>query len=516
MQRINKIKIVSFLNSLEEKTIYLIHDNWDDWFTYETTYSVIYVDELRNKHIIGTIKIGQVNQNQRIPDLPKECKKFSEDFFSLGTSEYYYEKLKQTDIREELLIKIRDIAFDTDLFWKVRNYAVTTISLMRDITSTTILGQFNRIAKGGARLTDYDFEYILPDQIAGDNKKLLFSVECNNKPPSNIHVLIGKNGVGKTTILKRMLYAVEKHGKKEQVGEMQGDTFVNVVFVSFSAFDMSISRDDLTDNLLNIPYTFVGLVEKERVKSGKILAEDFVDSLYKIIKGLKKKLWENAIDILESDTTFTELCVKDWSNLKFTGNKNIPKEQNEDTKTYKNRVEKTIFSENIIPEFMKLSSGHKVILLTIAKLIELVEEKTLVLLDEPEEHLHPPLIAAFIRSLSDLLIYRNGVGIIATHSPVIVQEVPRRCVWILRRFGNELIAERPCIETFGENLGEITSEIFGYEVTNSGFHKMLKEVADEKDIYESASEEFNNELGKEARSILKSYMYEKEIRKQND
>lgn len=46
-------------------------------------------------------------------------------------------------------------------------------------------------------------------------------------------------------------------------------------------------------------------------------------------------------------------------------------------------------------------------------------------MDEPEEHLHPPLVAAFIRALSNLLTYRNGVGIVATHSPVIVQEVPK-------------------------------------------------------------------------------------------
>lgn len=80
-------------------------------------------------------------------------------------------------------------------------------------------------------------------------------------------------------------------------------------------------------------------------------------------------------------------------------------------------MEEAIFEKNIVPMFERLSSGHKVILLTIAKLVELVEEKTLVLLDEPEEHLHPPLVSAFIRTLSDLLIYRNGVGIVATHSP---------------------------------------------------------------------------------------------------
>jgi hypothetical protein len=38
--------------------------------------------------------------------------------------------------------------------------------------------------------------------------------------------------------------------------------------------------------------------------------------------------------------------------------------------------------------FRKLSSGHKIVLLTITKLVETVEEKSLVLLDEPEAHLH--------------------------------------------------------------------------------------------------------------------------------
>ena len=124
--------------------------------------------------------------------------------------------------------------------------------------------------------------------------------------------------------------------------------------------------------------------------------------------------------------------------------------------------------------------------------------------------MHPPLVSAFIRALSDLLTYRNGVAIIATHSPVIVQEVPKKCVWILRRAGKYRKFERPQIETFGENLGELTTEIFGYEVLNSGFHKILKDVSQKEDTYNDALEHFRNELGNEAKSILKTYMYERE------
>ena len=271
-----------------------------------------------------------------------------------------------------------------------------------------------------------------------------------------------------------------------------------------------------------IPYTFVGLVGKDSIKGGKQLAEDFFDSLYKIIKGSKNKLWKDTVDILESDNTFTELHIKDWSEvdtsksvLNAIKNDN-PKTEGETVPQYRVRIERECYRNEIIPKFMMLSSGHKVILLTIAKLVELVEEKTLVLLDEPEEHLHPPLVSAFIRALSNLLIYRNGVGIIATHSPVIVQEVPKKCVWILRRSGKYLKIERPKIETFGENLGELTSEIFGYEVTNSGFHKMLQTVAEKKKTYKGAVRFFHGELGIEARAILKSYMYEKEHTKEEE
>lgn len=520
MGKINEIRVVPNIARPIQNTVYLIHNNWDDWFTYETEYQVIYCNEKLERYPIGFVKIGQREQTDRMPDLPAVCRELPDIFFSLGISEDYYEKLKGTPVREELLLKMRDIAFDLDLFEQVMDYDVTRISLMRDITDTTIRGQFHRMATGGARLTDYDFTYRLPSELAEDGAELSFNVECEGKPPSNIHVLIGKNGVGKTTILKRMLYAVEKQGIKERIGELQGDSFANVVFVSFSAFDMSVSAEDISGKELPVPYTFVGLVEKKRIKSGDALAKDFSASLYRIVKGTKRQLWNHAIEVLESDNTFVDLHIRQWHDLssqpgwnELETNSDGGDKEDSGEREQREQKKQEVFGQAVTSRFSELSSGHKVILLTIAKLIELVEEKTLVLLDEPEEHLHPPLVSAFIRSLSDLLIYRNGAGIIATHSPVIVQEVPGRCVWILRRSGNEIAAERPCIETFGENAGVLTSEIFGYEVTNSGFHKMLKDVAERHQTYESAVREFHNELGKEARSILKAYMYEKESEK---
>jgi predicted ATP-dependent endonuclease of OLD family len=152
----------------------------------------------------------------------------------------------------------------------------------------------------------------------------------------------------------------------------------------------------------------------------------------------------------------------------------------------------------------RMSSGHSIVLLTITKLVDTVEEKTLVLMDEPESHLHPPLLSAFTRALSELLNNRNGVAIIATHSPVVLQEVPRSCVWKLTRLRTQGRSDRPERETFGENVGVLTREIFGLEVSKSGFHEMLQQSVTDGGTFESILQDYSEQLGFEAQAVLRA------------
>jgi hypothetical protein len=86
-----------------------------------------------------------------------------------------------------------------------------------------------------------------------------------------------------------------------------------------------------------------------------------------------------------------------------------------------------------------------------------------------------------------------------------LQEVPKSCAWILWRSGREARVARPEIETFGENVGILTREVFGLEVTNSGFHKMLKIAVDVPgNDYESIMQKFAGQLGAEAQAIARS------------
>ncbi|MFY0584337.1 AAA family ATPase [Cystobacter fuscus] len=210
--------------------------------------------------------------------------------------------------------------------------------------------------------------------------------------------------------------------------------------------------------------------------------------------GARAIRWRRALEALESDPLFKETEVArladdffgdDWTSLA--------------TNLYK-----------------ELSSGHKIVLLTVTRLVETVVERTLVLLDEPEAHLHPPLLAAFVRSLSDLLIQRNGVAIIATHSPVVLQEAPKTCVWLLRRSGNQVLADRPENETFGENVGVLTREAFSLEVTQSGFHTLLRNAVEKSPSYEALLEHFGHQLGAEARAIARGLFAARDVRTTED
>ena len=513
-----KFRIIRYENEIYESGFYLIPDNWDDWFEYEISYHLWIKD--KEKVWVGRVKIAEKNQGTRKTNLTAQFETLGDSFISIGFNEYYYENLKATEYREKILKALNDIAFNLDIYEQVRYQHVTQTSLMREYSESMLKGQIHRMALGGARLTDYNFTYVFPSVNPLTNKKveISFEVERDKKPASNIHVLIGKNGIGKTTIIKKMIYALEKCKAAEEVGEIEDDgsvDFANIVFASFSAFDEPIFEENF-ESKFPIQYKFVGLVKNKSIKSRDTLAKEFVECSFNFYQNSSKmKLWKDTIQILQSDNTFKEQHIEDWiSNSVMNGwlqeiKKLSGKKDELNMETGRERLLEK-HNEKVFPLFSTLSSGHKIILLTIANLIDLVEEKTIVFLDEPEEHLHPPLVAAFIKALSNLLIYRNGVGIVATHSPVIVQEVRKKCVWILNRTGKYLVPRRPEIETYGENLGELTTEVFGYEVDNSGFHKEIQDAVEKCNSYEAAKSIFCNQLGKEAKSILRAYMYDKE------
>ncbi|RDV05219.1 AAA family ATPase [Undibacter mobilis] len=485
---------------------YLLRGDWDD-HGFKTSFYLVFVRENGEPLDIGPVKILRRGLEKGYVEVPQSFDALDSDYCSLGQDQNYYESLAGfiDAVHEPILIGLRDCVNDRRIFEEFRFEPGMGVSLLRKITVRNVTETFRGILRGQASLTSFRFSYTYPPNQSGEAPvSLKFAVQPNSMPPTNIHAVIGRNGVGKTTLLANLAKALcqPKDDFMQPFGTVEfddpemtvdafwdGDRFTNLVTVAFSAFDPFRPVPRYGAEEIDITHSYIGLRAQEvfsdsldgahDLKSYASLSNEFSESLKKCASAPRLRRWRDAIEIIESDPLF---CDADLSRL-------IDYARRGDDSSVRN-----VFDD--------LSSGHKIVLLTVTKLVELVDDRTLVLFDEPESHLHPPLLASFLRAISSLLILRNGAAIIATHSPVVLQEVPATCVWILRRSGDVVVSERPSLETFGENVSVLTREVFGLEVTQSGFHKMISDaLAGNGGSYEQAIDDFNGQLGAEARAV---------------
>lgn len=199
-------------------TAYLHVDHWDDWFKYNTMYFMTVYDALGEEH-----KIGEFDQKEKRAKISKRFKKLPDGFFSLGQDAVFYTNIYQLEekLREHILEALNDVVFKPEIFVRALDEGVTKVSLLRSVSPASVKGQFRRILRGGDRLTRYSFKYELPHgrRIAGF--KMKFKVRPDSNTPTNIHVVIGRNGVGKTHLLNNMVRAlVDDAARKSTVGEL--------------------------------------------------------------------------------------------------------------------------------------------------------------------------------------------------------------------------------------------------------------------------------------------------------
>ncbi|MEU2068154.1 AAA family ATPase [Streptomyces anulatus] len=476
---------------------YLVPDNWND-YGFVTLYKLNIKNRGKDPKPIGGVRIGHfemgADRNENFfrteERLPRRFDSLGEDYFSLGLDDTYYESLSRlsTYDRISVLTALRDVAYDysPDLVERVWGLRVFRDALMRDIRHPRAeLERLHLIARGRARVVGFQWDYVppMPEGSGYEPPTLSFRASPESLPPSNVHALIGRNGVGKTSMMRAMADGVAT-GEIEvtQFAARAAQVTPNVVLVSFSAFDELFLHPDVPAR-----FTYIGLrdgEEPQRLKTSEDLSMEFADSLATARIGTRRSRWEQILATLSyPESGFLDDYSGDIDDLLSEGSDRR-------------------FTAAAIRLFAPLSSGHKIALLALTRLVQEVTERTVVFMDEPEAHLQPPLLSAFIRALSDFLSDVNGMAVVATHSPVVLQEVPKTCVYKMRRYGNVMKAERPLMETYGENVSALTHEVFGLESTATGFYAALAKKVDEGRSYEEILADFES-LGSEARGLLR-------------
>jgi predicted ATPase len=111
-------------------------------------------------------------------------------------------------------------------------------------------------------------------------------------------------------------------------------------------------------------------------------------------------------------------------------------------------------------EEVKFSSGQEVFTNLIIYLISTIQKDSLIIIDEPENTLHPNFEVKYIEILNKLLEEYKSFCIIATHSSLIIREVPALFVKVIKIIDDHPIIRPPVINTFGADIGTITNYVF--------------------------------------------------------
>jgi len=316
---------VRYLPEQGRNIAYLQSDNWDD-FGHKTLFYLTVFDEEGKKHSIGNVKIGFVGQNMgwTKEQIDQQFEELPENFYSLGQDADYYRNLVDclpNEMALNVLTALGDVTHNSNRLAIAETETAFKTSLLRSVNRSTIEHQFRRILRREAPLTDYDFFYTKEPNERYSGITVKFKVQPNSKPSSNIHILIGRNGIGKTTLLNNMVDAlIPNRGDVTDTGYfatssnwmgpsvLNEDYFAGVVSVSFSAFDPFLPPEDQPDANSGMRYHYVGL--KKRVKhqdqdqwiskSKNDLCQDLVKSLKLCLTLVaKRNRWVNAVKKLE-------------------------------------------------------------------------------------------------------------------------------------------------------------------------------------------------------------------------
>ncbi|WP_374031085.1 AAA family ATPase [Bdellovibrio bacteriovorus] len=155
--------------------------------------------------------------------------------------------------------------------------------------------------------------------------------------------------------------------------------------------------------------------------------------------------------------------------------------------------------------YERLSSGQKIATHTIVGVLRTISDYSLVLIDEPETHLHPRLLSSMYFSLLDILHEFNSVSIIASHSQLLAQQVPSRYIQVLRRYDDTIIVQRPSIEFFGADMSQICEEVFRRREDERDFESVLDALLSQNsNSPEKVEKIFDKRLGLAASIYLRS------------
>jgi predicted ATPase len=481
--------------------------SWDD-YGYKTSFSLKYRKENGDNISIGDVKIGSVdykpngdNYIDEIMDPFYPDGKLSAKFFSLGQDLVYYQQMKACfpECYLQILENLRDCVVLPTLVEKIEQEGVFKTSLLRSEYQKTnpqsaqeALDYGMDILNYGKKQLDQTFEYVFHPYEKVTPLRIHFDFNGSDLFPRRLYALIGDNGVGKTTLLNDIPVKLceQKRSATKQFFEPY-PLFKKIITISLNQYD-GFDPPERSDSF---NYVYCGLVDKKtRSYNRENIANRTIDSLFFIYRqGREYVFWNVLKELVNGD--LIENLKSLLSDYKF-------KQEIDEDKT-----------RNDIRSILKeLSSGQNSMLSVFANVFAEIRFNSLLLMDEPETHLHPQAISKLMKMLLEILEYYKSFCILATHSPLIIRELTSDCVYVMDAIGTNRSVRFIGTESLGANLTTLTNEIFGINDENSYYVEKIKALKEdgksEEDIISLITSKTGHSVSLNLRLFIASIFFE--------
>lgn len=464
-----------------------------------------------------------------------------DQIFSIGNEKYYEFLSKELtfEVKCQWLNLVNDVAFNIELLdeMKFGLPAGSVESFLRGIDEDYIRNNLISLAT--------QENYTFPSnkvslELLNDEKEnssvFLDSTQFPNLP-CNTYAIIGKNGSGKTRLLNNL---VSNYLSKSNIGYYFDEQVKSLLFISFSPFDF---RENSIYEERN-GFRFLGIPEIT-TRTSSILMDRLLPKMYSKYTYDVKKLYENIVkeydptyqspsflDLKKDISKKNELMNRYYNlyedehiyfrsinndNILLLELQNIIFEYFNPIKDYERNLLFSILLDyfpveefahtllNIIDDCMitqynlmkliKLSSGQKILSISLLGLIMFSSNESVILIDEPETFLHPPMVKQYIQSINKISKEKNIICILTTHSPIVIQELPNTCVYSIKK--GELIQFQT--KTYGEDFASLYNTVYGLESSLNGYSNIV-----------SRNKLTNNEVSSLGRNAYIDWLFENE------
>ncbi|MEG0250947.1 MAG: AAA family ATPase [Peptostreptococcus sp.] len=481
-----------FLNKIK-----ISYDNWDD-FGHKTTAILRFYNKYERSDDESRLVHFNVypNENYIYDSIKNGVKPEVSDFCVLG-NEDYYSFINKNIITEEDKKKwyelTNDLAYDLNLLESMlerekkleRKKRFINESFLRSVSISEVKSQYNRMTKGGAYLSKFEIPIYYRNKK--EKKVIYIKIDPNDLIPENTYAIIGKNGSGKTYFLKHISKMFLDEDSDFYTEKSNLRNIDRVIYISYSPFDSTLDIEN--EKFYQIGLSNLG----ERVSFDEIninkynsISDYFNKELELALNELKnpklyssRELWKNI---------FNKFNYEDWV-IEF-----LEKIENLDAELEK---------KELIGIIENLSSGQKIVLLSLTSLVLKVKEKTVVIVDEPELFLHQSMIKSYVRALIEVITKNNGICIMATHNPIVLQEVQTSCVKTICRNKNNVLLKNLPINSFGENVNMLNNVVFGLDIQNTGYYELISSM--DRKTLEYEYENLIKKMGSEGKILLNNF-----------